>query len=157
MAIAQQLTKLMGSKIELKSPSPDFINPPHPGSSPAWCSNCLLLSPFDDSELLVVDSVQPLLNHPDPFLTALIVDDNPMNQAVLSSVLAKYNITCDIASGWMECLNLLSKNTYNYIFMDIQMPEMNVDLTIKVREFQVKTPIIALTGNALKEVEEQAF
>lgn len=157
LAIAQQLSKLMGSKIELISPSPDFENAPHPGSSFSLVLELPISESIAENEIPGVDSIQPLLNHTNP-LTALIVDDNPMNQAVLSSVLAKYNITCDIASGWMECLNFLSKNTYNYIFMDIQMPEMNgFDLTIKVREFQVQTPIIALTGNALKEVEEQAI
>ncbi len=159
LAIAQKLAFLMDSRINIQSPNPDFINAVHPGSIFSLILELPLAESNVNLDTTYTDVIHPLLSgkysHP---LTALIVEDNLINQAVLSAILEKYNITCDIASEWEECLSYLAKNTYNYIFMDIQMPGMTgFDLTVRIRDLKIVTPIIALTGNALKEVEEQAY
>ncbi len=84
----------------------------------------------------------------------LIVEDNLMNQKVLSKTLEKMKIDFDIASQGEEALSLIHSQMYSIVFMDIQMPVMDgVQATKKIREtFDAKAlPIIALTANAFED------
>jgi|LULF01.1.fsa_nt_gb signal transduction histidine kinase len=84
----------------------------------------------------------------------LIVEDNLMNQKILSKTLEKMKIDFDIASHGEEALSLIHSQMYSLVFMDIQMPVMDgVQATKKIREtFDAKAlPIIALTANAFED------
>ena len=49
-------------------------------------------------------------------------------------------------------------NSYDLIFMDIQMPNMNgLEATATLRKNAIETPIIALTANAMKGDDEKCF
>ncbi|KAI7898450.1 histidine kinase-like ATPase [Cokeromyces recurvatus] len=57
--------------------------------------------------------------------TTLLVDDNPINQKVLSRMLSKMGLKPQIAQNGREACELVSKSKVDLIFMDIWMPEMN--------------------------------
>jgi CheY-like chemotaxis protein len=58
-------------------------------------------------------------------LRFLNVDDNEMNQIILSKMLNRLGYTCDsVYSGWAAC-DMAAKNRYHIIFMDIMMPVLN--------------------------------
>ncbi|MCT4621635.1 MAG: PAS domain S-box protein [Marinisporobacter sp.] len=92
-------------------------------------------------------------------LTVLVVKDEPINQAVLASLLKKKGYLVDIANNGIEALKLHRQKKYDVIFMDIQMPEMDgLETTRRIREREgndVHTPIIAVTAFSLKGDREK--
>jgi signal transduction histidine kinase/two-component SAPR family response regulator len=87
----------------------------------------------------------------------LVAEDNDINQLVTTKVLSGAGYTCDVAENGQEALTALSKETYDLVLMDCQMPEMDgFEATRQFRERETATataarpvPIIALTANAM--------
>lgn len=88
-------------------------------------------------------------------LSVLIVEDDAPNRMILSRFFSKKGCKADVACNGKEAVELTQQNQYSCIIMDKIMPIMNGDVAAgKIRAHGVKTPIIALTGNALDhEVE----
>ncbi|MCP3940288.1 MAG: response regulator [Desulfobacteraceae bacterium] len=87
-------------------------------------------------------------------LNILLVEDNKVNQRVVNSFLRKTNHTVTIANNGIEAVKIASKEKFDLILMDNQMPLMGgIEATKKIREMesknQIKTPIIALTANTM--------
>lgn len=93
----------------------------------------------------------------------LIVEDNLINQKVLSRILSKNNYHCDIANNGQQGVSLYKLNRPEIIFMDIQMPIMDgLEATQQIREIESslnesRSYIICLSGNARDEYRQQAF
>jgi len=85
---------------------------------------------------------------------ALVVEDNIINQRLIQIILQGYNISVDTASDGVEGINMCSKNSYDIIFMDIDMPEKNgIEATHEIKEsfaLNRDTPIVALTAMAME-------
>jgi len=94
-------------------------------------------------------------------LRILVVEDNPVNTKVAQHLLKKLGYKADTATNGIEALNQLSKETYDLVFMDLQMPEMDgLTATRKLREsVPASRPpyIVAFTANASKEDREACF
>ncbi len=88
-------------------------------------------------------------------LSILIVEDNLINQKVLQISLKKLGFTnVTIANDGMECVELFNAQTFDVIFMDMQMPRLDgLDATRIIRSLDLAKPpyIIALTANAFQE------
>lgn len=84
----------------------------------------------------------------------LVVDDNVVNQMVLSGLLKPYGLEIDTASDGQEAITKAGIGRYDVIFMDVQMPVVNgYDATLKIHEFEAKanlprTPIVDATAHA---------
>ncbi|MDE7283900.1 MAG: response regulator [Lachnospiraceae bacterium] len=83
----------------------------------------------------------------------LVVDDNRMNIRVVEGLLKEYKIKVTYATSGMEALDLIENMTYDFVFMDHMMPEMDGIETMhrirdKVGHYYKRVPIIALTANA---------
>ncbi|NGX57636.1 MAG: Aerobic respiration control sensor protein ArcB [Chlamydiae bacterium] len=91
----------------------------------------------------------------------LIVEDNPINQVVTKENLEKVGCQVDMVGSGKEALVLIPDNTYDFIFMDIQMPDMDgYEATKQIRAKEKngkKTLIIALTANVTPEDREKCF
>ncbi|MCP4325781.1 MAG: response regulator [Alteromonadales bacterium] len=80
----------------------------------------------------------------------LLVEDNALNQIVAKGLLEKIDIQVTVAENGSEALRSLKESQYDLILMDIQMPVMGgYDATEQIRFSDKKTPIIAMTANAL--------
>ncbi len=91
-----------------------------------------------------------------PFV--LLVDDNAINQKVAQKLLDKLGCTADIASNGFEAIEKASNQTYDLIFMDIQMPEMDgVTATGHIKQILGADcpPIIAMTAYSMKDDAEK--
>ncbi|HCL04820.1 MAG TPA: hypothetical protein DHW64_02145 [Chitinophagaceae bacterium] len=90
----------------------------------------------------------------------LVVEDNEVNQKLVSYVLKKVGGAVDIAHNGRMAIDLLENKTayYDLIIMDIQMPVMDgYEATEYIRTvLQLQTPIIAMTATALKGDQEKA-
>jgi len=83
----------------------------------------------------------------------LVVEDNELNRLLISSVLKKEQIDFKIAENGLEAIQLLVKESFDLILMDIQMPIMDgISATREIRaKLNLSIPIIALSANATIE------
>ncbi|MBP3818639.1 MAG: response regulator, partial [Butyrivibrio sp.] len=97
-----------------------------------------------------------------PDARILVVDDTKTNLTVVEGLLKKTQIAVDTAMSGMEALDLITKNKYDIIFLDHRMPEMDGIQTFHAMEelsgnLNKKTPVIALTANAVSGSREMYF
>ena len=90
-----------------------------------------------------------------PDARILIVDDNKINLNVARGLLTLCGIAAETASSGQKAIDLVKKNQYDIVFMDQMMPEMDgLETTGILREMGIKSPIIALTANAVSGASE---
>ena len=88
----------------------------------------------------------------------LVVEDNVTNQKLLRKVLEKKGLEVDSAYDGLEGVCKSRENSYDLIFMDMQMPKMNGQMAFKeIREFDSETPIVALTANAFDSDRDECL
>jgi len=90
----------------------------------------------------------------------LLVEDNELNQQLATELLRQRNFAVDVAPNGQEALNVLRRQSYDLVLMDVQMPVMDgYEATRFLRRLpQFKElPIIAMTANALHTDREQAL
>jgi len=82
----------------------------------------------------------------------LLVEDNELNQLVAENSLTHFGCEVTKADNGKMAVDILSKQQFDIILMDIQMPELDGIEATKIlrQEFRLGTPIIALTANAFK-------
>ncbi len=84
---------------------------------------------------------------------ALVVEDNLINQRLISILLQEYDMKVAVASDGEEAVRMCENQEFDIIFMDIDMPIKNGILAtqeIKERKTKNNTPIIALTALAME-------
>lgn len=81
----------------------------------------------------------------------LLVEDNPINQKVAMSMLRQHGFEqVDVANNGQEGIEAARKQRYDLILMDCQMPVVDgYEASRTLRREGIKTPIIALTANAM--------
>ncbi|WP_424963092.1 response regulator [Ekhidna sp.] len=88
----------------------------------------------------------------------LLVEDNQMNIMVAEKFLKKWELRVEVAHNGQEGVEMMKENTYDLVLMDLQMPIMDgYKATRKIRTFDEKTPIIALTASALLKVRQDVI
>ena len=86
----------------------------------------------------------------------LIADDEPFNRVLLHNILEKYNVIPYEAVNGEEVLNLIEKEQFDCILMDLKMPELNgLETSQRIRHSEntaIKNiPIIALSAAITNE------
>ncbi len=92
-------------------------------------------------------------------MNILVAEDNDINWEIISAMLAMFGIKTERAENGHVCVDMLSKaseGSYELIFMDVQMPEMNgLDATRIIRKLEdpwaSSIPIVAMTADAFSE------
>ncbi|KAI1179630.1 hsp90-like protein [Nemania sp. FL0916] len=96
----------------------------------------------------------------------LLVEDNPVNQKVLSRYLKKVGIEAEIAADGLEATEKVfahSANYYSLILCDLHMPRKDGYQTCReIRQWEQDnsyspTPIIALSANVMSDVQEKCL
>ena len=94
----------------------------------------------------------------------LVVDDHPVNQEVMVRQLDLLGVAADTAADGEEALEAWSSNPYAAVLADIHMPRMDgYELTRRIRAAEAsrnggaRTPVIAVTANAMKGEEERCL
>ncbi|EIF41416.1 putative sensor/response regulator hybrid [gamma proteobacterium BDW918] len=92
--------------------------------------------------------------------TVLIVEDNPINQLLVSKILRRWGMTTVTTDNGAEALIAIEKQHFDIILMDLQMPVMDgFEATQAIRRHAQyrHTPIIALTANNFKDDSDYCF
>lgn len=87
----------------------------------------------------------------------LIVDDNKLNIKVARRALKDFDFIIDEAYDGLECLEKVKNNQYDLILMDIMMPNLNGEETLKKlkEDHNFNTPVLALTADALETSKDK--
>ena len=105
---------------------------------------------------LIEKELLPAISEETMDLKILVAEDYEMNRILIEEMLSQYNIVPDFALNGVEAVEKARSNSYDMIFMDINMPEMNgIDATKILREDKNDIPIVALTANALEGDRER--
>ena len=86
-------------------------------------------------------------------LNILVADDNEINRKVIRVILQKLGYQCSEADNGEQAVDHFRRKPCDYIFMDLDMPEMDgLEATLKIREEEKRpTEIIAVTANVSDE------
>jgi len=93
----------------------------------------------------------------------LLVEDHPVNQVVASTILERLGCDVTVASNGREALDALTRQRFDLVLMDCQMPEVDgytATATLRKREAQrsaARMPVVALTANALQGDRERCL
>jgi len=141
LSITRQLVNMMGGKIWIESKKDAgtkvFIQIPFMKAD---------AKDFDVDEF--VDDLQPLLAGK----RILVVEDNKVNRVIFSLMLKNLQVVVDEAENGKDALEMIEKNKYDLVLMDIQMPVMDGPSTLEIirRKYGNTIPVIALTAAAFK-------
>ena len=92
-------------------------------------------------------------------LHILVAEDNDVNWEIISAMLAMFGISSERAENGRICVDRIqaaAEGSYELIFMDVQMPEMNgLEATRTIRKLEnswaSSIPIVAMTADAFSE------
>lgn len=94
-----------------------------------------------------------------PDVRLLVAEDNKMNQNLLRHLLGNRQLHYQLVNNGQEALYAVSRQHFDLILMDLQMPEMDgYTATKKIREdLQSNIPIIAMTAHAMSGEREKCL
>ncbi|TWO70636.1 response regulator [Caenimonas sedimenti] len=88
----------------------------------------------------------------------LVVDDGPENRELVALVLADHGLWVEEAENGQVALDMLERAGFDLVLMDMQMPVLDgFEATRRLRARGDKTPVMALTANAMKGYDEEVL
>jgi len=149
LAIASELVRLMDGKIWVDEAK--LGNTPQNGSTFHFTVVLALNPPDSLPEQEGATAVAPSLPNQ---LHILLADDEQINRVLASEMIKRRGWQVTEAENGIEVLERLSKNRYDLVLMDLEMPEMDgLETTRKIRKGEQETgrrlPIIAMTAHAV--------
>jgi signal transduction histidine kinase/CheY-like chemotaxis protein len=148
LAICRELTQMMGGSIHVESREGEG-------------STFTVELPLTRGEAAETEEADAVADSEDRNIRLLAAEDNPTNQQVLAAVMESLGIDIDIVADGRQAVDAWRVGGYDLILMDIQMPVLDgIDAAREIRAIEIdekrkRTPIVALTANALTyQVEE---
>jgi CheY-like chemotaxis protein len=152
LAITSNLVQLMGGDISFQS------------QKDKGTTFRIELPLEEASEPPAGEKTAPEIPIPAPFraLKILVAEDNPVNAKVLTRLLEKQDHSVTLAVNGQQAVEFAAKTSFDMIFMDVQMPQLDgLEATQTIRAQQKGaggwTPIVALTAHAQKEYCERCL
>ncbi|TNE54691.1 MAG: PAS domain S-box protein [Bacteroidetes bacterium] len=141
LAISKSLTELFGGSLLVISREKE-------GSTFYFEISLTRCSPLEQTE----ESISDFSECSFPNARILVVDDNELNRFLCQTILDQWDCNSHFATNGEEAIEMLKKEDFDLVLMDIQMPVLNgIDATKYIRqELNKETIIIALTANTFE-------
>ena len=157
LALCQRIAATIGSEIKVESVLGRGSN-----------FEFVLRVPSFDAMLVASDKTpKGIVRLATDAVSVLLVEDNLINQKLAARLLERMGCEVDIANDGVDAVDKFRRSTYDVVFMDCQMPNMDgFEATSRIRELESspglagsvhRTPIIALTANILPEDRDRSF
>ena len=152
LAICSQLVDLMGGRLEVDS---------EVGHGSIF--KVTLRLPTTDSECGVKDEAPTTPSQPAESLgrRVLLAEDNPVNQLVARSLLARLGCEVEVASNGEQALQMLDGARFDLVLMDCMMPGLDgYETTAEIRRREragARLPIVAMTASAMQGDRERCL
>lgn len=103
------------------------------------------------------ENTQPKINNEK--YNILVAEDNLLNSTLIKHLLNNHHFNSTHCENGKEIINLLKKQNFDLLLLDIQMPEMDGYTTAGIirNELQLSIPIIGLTAHALEGENEKCL
>ena len=156
LSICQKLANIMGGEIGVTSKF-------QKGSTFWFTADFSRNGDNDSSEATSNPPTDSLINYRSRSPIALIAEDSEVNQMIISSYLQKHGITSHIANNGENAITQFTNHQYDLVFMDCQMPVLDGYQATRIirgnenNSNKNRTPIIAMTGNALSGDREKCL
>lgn len=160
LAICSRLVQLMGGQIWMES---------EPGAGSTFHFTLQYAAPGDSTETVgakteIARTLLPVsIQKRDSgrSLNILVAEDSPVNQRLAIAMLSKMGHEVTLAKNGREAVEKWSRGSFDLIFMDVQMPEMDgLEAVRRIREQEpmgVRIPIIAMTAHAMASDRERCL
>ncbi len=149
LAICRELAQLMSGSISVASEE---------GKGSTFYAELPLIR---GGEATIPEAAAPAEEIEGRSIRLLAAEDNPVNQKVLQAIVEPMDVDLHIVADGRAAVEAWRREAYDLILMDIQMPIMDGIAAAKairaaeVSEKRVRTPILALTANAMvHQIEE---
>ena len=128
-----------------------------------------LIEPFETKEVFDIlsenypgiedrKSLEPMINALPSELCILIAEDNLINQKVAQSIFKNIGYEIELAKNGREAVEMMEKNKYDVVFMDLLMPEVDgYQATQQIRQAGYTLPIIAMSAAEDDKTRAAAF
>jgi PAS domain S-box-containing protein len=95
-------------------------------------------------------------------LRILLAEDNVVNQKLITRLMEKRGHNVIVAGNGRQAVELLAEESFDLVFMDVQMPVLDgIEATMMIREQEKQTgehiPIIAMTAYAMKRDRDRCL
>lgn len=151
LAICKRLVELLGGEIQVKSEQGH-------GSVFTFFIRDFGASAVKQAAAVVGVSPKPVI---DSSYQILVVEDDPTNYKLIEKILSRLELVPDWARNGHEAVSAVGAKHYDFVFMDLQMPEMDgLEAAAKIlQEHRAgATPYIAaLTANALGGSRDECY
>ncbi|NOR33583.1 MAG: response regulator [Bacteroidales bacterium] len=128
-----------------------------------------LIDPFETKEVTdILDEnypgiedrkiLEPMINALPDELSILLAEDNLINQKVAQSIFKNIGYEIEIAKNGAEAVELMEKQKFDILFMDLLMPEMDgYQAAEHIRAAGHTLPIVAMSADETDETRKAAF
>jgi signal transduction histidine kinase/HPt (histidine-containing phosphotransfer) domain-containing protein len=151
LAICRQLVELMGGRIAFEST---------PGAGSRFHFDVVLGLPADTVREVTTAAVQSTRMPRWAGERVLVVEDIAINRTIAVALLQRVGLSVGIANHGQEALDLLDKEDFRLVLMDVQMPVMDgLTATRAIRAIPRlhDLPVIAMTAHATAEDQQQTL
>ncbi|MGB9770548.1 MAG: response regulator [Candidatus Kapaibacteriota bacterium] len=78
----------------------------------------------------------------------LIVDDSMISRRMIRQLISKWNFEVDEAKNGSEALDKIRSNQYDFVFLDLLMPDINgIEVLEKLRKEHNETRIVVISAD----------
>ena len=155
LSITKRLVELLGGRLLLKS---------QPGLGSTFSFTVPVGYALQEAHFIKAADSLGVVDHHDATALSqfaghiLVAEDNEINQDLIQLTLEAFGLTVTLADDGLKAVELATGGSFDLIFMDMQMPNMNgYEATRRLREQGLQIPIVALTANAMKGDQEKCL
>lgn len=154
LAICKSLVQMMGGEIRVESME-------EKGATFVFTIEVSLPEKDDGGEDEDEFSMNPAMER-SRRTRVLVADDHPINQRLMVSMLQKLGCEAAVAEDGESAVELVLKEEFDFVFMDLQMPELDgLEATQRIRRaggpFANQPVIIAMTANVMEGIRERCM